>query len=120
MGYDPERSEVLFEFELLAVPLAGFERALTAPEGNAVHGPDLVNAPPAARWGAYGGAQGTNPAVPGGALPPVGVSAGHPLRDACPGSILPAVDLTGARVTRAEPPLGAFVGPILVLLTSRA
>ncbi len=42
MGYDPERSEVLFEFELLAVPPAGFERALTPLEGNAVHGPDLA------------------------------------------------------------------------------
>jgi hypothetical protein len=43
-----------------------------------------------------GGARGTNSAVPGGAMPLDRREAGHPLRDAYPGSILPTVDLTGA------------------------
>jgi len=72
------------------VPPAGFEPALTAPEGNAVHGPDLVNAPPTASWGSVWGVREARILLYlVEARPPADVSAGHPLRDAYQARILP-------------------------------
>ena len=73
------------------------------------------NAPLPARWGVYGEAQGTSPAVPGRAVPSTGVSVGLPLRDAYPEGIPPVVDLTGA----AGYGIGQGIHAVVVLGVSR-
>ena len=62
--------------------------------------PTWQNAPPTAPLGsAWGERKARTLLYLVEPRPSTGVSAGHPLRDAYPGSILPAADLAGARVT---------------------